>query len=102
MKSGYEVFWTDEALLNLKLIIDYFEYRWTERELRKFFQKLEKRIKLISQKPRLFPTSGHKPNIHRSVLSKQTTIYYKLFEQEKKVEITTLFDTRQNPKKLRT
>jgi hypothetical protein len=31
MKSGYNVLWSDEAESNLKIIIDYFETNWTEK-----------------------------------------------------------------------
>jgi plasmid stabilization system protein ParE len=33
MKNTYKLIWSDEALQNLKDIIDYPENRWTEREI---------------------------------------------------------------------
>ena len=51
MKSGYNIKWTDEALNNLKLITDYLITKWTERELKIFYNKLEKNLTIISKNP---------------------------------------------------
>ncbi|MBI2968167.1 MAG: type II toxin-antitoxin system RelE/ParE family toxin [Bacteroidetes bacterium] len=99
MKNGYKIVWSNEARDNLSQIIDYFEEKWTERELKKFFQRLEKIINLISQNPRLFMLTKKRKNVRRCVLSKQTSIYYK-FDSER-IFIITLFDNRQNPKSLK-
>jgi len=99
MINGYKVIWSQEAYKNLEAIINYFEARWTQHELRKFVVKLEKRIILITQRPQIFPLTHSRGNIRRSVLSKQTTIYYKV--RQMSIEIVSLFDTRQDPDKLR-
>ena len=36
MGSTYKLIWSDEALENLKGIIEYLEKRWTTREIKKF------------------------------------------------------------------
>ena len=51
MKNTYRLIWSDEALNNLKDIIDYLENRWTEREIKKFAQLLDKQLKLIKDNP---------------------------------------------------
>jgi len=51
MKNTYKLIWSDEALNNLKRIIDYLENRWTEREIKKFTQLLDKQLKLINDNP---------------------------------------------------
>ena len=99
MRNGYKIVWSDEALENLEKIIHYLESNWTEKELKRFFSRLEKRIRLISQRPQIFPESQAKSSIKKSVLSKQTTIYYKIGKDT--VEIVTFFDNRQNPEKLK-
>lgn len=98
MKSGYKVIWSDEALENLRNIIYYLETAWTDRELQQFSRKLEARINLIQDRPLLFPLSLIRKNVHRWVLSKQTTIYYLV--EKKQIVILSLFDNRQDPKKL--
>ncbi len=98
MKSTYRLIWSDEALNNLKYIIDYLENRWTKREIKKFALLLDKQLKLIEDNPFLFAESDKSNGLRKSVLSKQTTIYYRIIGYE--IRIITLFDNRQNPKTL--
>ncbi len=99
MKSGYSIDWSDEASDNLDSIIDYLQNKWTDREIRKFFKKLDKRIDLISKNPLLFPEVDLTTNIRRSVLTEQTTIYYEI--KIDMVVILSLFDNRKDPKSIR-
>lgn len=98
MKNGYEIFWTQEAVNNLKLIFDYLSKNWSKKEISNFTNKLENRLRIISLYPKLFRKSKKK-NIHISVLTKQITLYYKI--EKKKIIILTLFDVRQNPNKIK-
>jgi plasmid stabilization system protein ParE len=75
MKSGYKLFWSDTANADLKNIIEYLEKNWTQKEIRNFARKLDKRLELITFNPNLFPEARRKKNIRRSVLTKHTVIY---------------------------
>jgi plasmid stabilization system protein ParE len=99
MPSGYRIDWSDEALNNLRNILNYLIENWTERELRNFTKKLESRLTLIQQNPFLFPASSKKRNVRRSVLTYQITIYYRI--DKNVIMLLSLFDTRQNPRKLK-
>jgi plasmid stabilization system protein ParE len=99
MQSGYKLFWSDRALDDLQNIINYLREKWTQKEIRNFVRRLDKRLELISSNPRLFPKTNKRRNIRRSVLTKHTVIYYE--STENSVTIVTLFDPRQHPKKLR-
>lgn len=98
MKNTYKLIWSDEALNNLKGIINYLENKWTKREIKKFSQLLDKQLKLIESNPYLFAKANKSGGLRKSVLSKQTTIYYRVVDYE--IRIVTLFDNRQNPDKL--
>jgi plasmid stabilization system protein ParE len=99
MKNTYKLIWSDEAINNLR-IIGYLEYRWTKREINKFAQLLDRQLNLIRENPFLFAESQKSTGLRKSVLSKQTTIYYRIARPE--IHIITLFDNRQNPGKLKT
>lgn len=99
MQSGYKLFWSDRALDDLQNIINYLNEKWTQKEIRNFVRRLDKRLELISGNPRLFPKTNKRRNIRRSVLTRHTVIYYEATENS--VTIVTLFDPRQHPKKLR-
>lgn len=98
MKSGYKIFWTDQALFELKRTIKYLEENWSEREIKNFFQEVEHTIELISKNPDLFPSSGKSDKIvRRAIIAKRTKLYY--WVNDKTIEILSLFSNRQNPDK---
>lgn len=98
MKNTYKLIWSNEALNNLKGIIDYLENRWTKREIKKFSQLLDKQLNLIEDNPYLFAESNKSNGLRKSVLSRQTTIYYRIINYE--IRIIALFDNRQDPNRL--
>ena len=97
MKSGLKIRWTEEATNNLENIIDYLETNWTQKELKKFFQKFEKQLLLLSLFPEAYPVSLKKKRIHRCVLTKNLTIFYTV--KENNLELLSIFDTGQHPSK---
>ena len=99
MKSTYKIIWTDEAFRNLENIITYLEKFWTEKEIRKFARLLDKQLILIKKNPALYPFSKKSDDIRKSVLTKQITLYYRIIERE--IYLISLFDSRQNPDKLK-
>ena len=68
MKNGLKIRWTEEATKNLESIIIYLESNWTEKELKRFFQKFEKQILILSNFPEAYPHSQNKKGIHQCVL----------------------------------
>jgi len=99
MKNTYKIIWSDEALNGLRNIIEYLEFKWTEKEIRKFAKLLDKRLGLIQKNPLLFPQTTKSIDIRRSVLTKYVTIYYKIREHD--ITLISIFDSRQDPAKLK-
>ena len=97
MKNGYRVRWTDNALKELAETIAFLETNWTEKELRKLSNALDKTLNLISQNPYLFQSSDFKKNIRRAVILSLNSLYYKIKDQD--VEIISFFSNRQSPTK---
>ena len=67
MKSGYKLFWSDRASDDLQNIINYLIKNWTQKEVQNFARRLDKRLNLLSNSPRLFPKTAKRKNIRRSV-----------------------------------
>lgn len=99
MKSGYRLFWSDRALADLENIISYLAENWTKKEIQNFARGLNKRLDLIIINPSLFPKTAKRKNVRRSVLTKHTVIYYET--NRNVINVITLFDSRQNPEKLK-
>jgi plasmid stabilization system protein ParE len=74
----YKLFWSEEAISNLEEIIDYLNHQWTQKEVAKFKNKLGKQLDLIIQNPFLFPISNYNQRLRKAVMSRQTTIFYKI------------------------
>jgi plasmid stabilization system protein ParE len=99
MKNGYKLKWSLQARNDLKNIINFISSNWSDKEVREFAKKLNRRINLITAYPELFPKTIQKENIRRSVLTKQITIFYS--EYDETIIIISVFDVRQNPTKLK-
>jgi plasmid stabilization system protein ParE len=74
----YKLFWSDESIRNLKEILSDIKSKWTDKEVDQFKAKLSRQLDLINQNPYMFPRSLHYPQRRKSVLSKQTSIYYEI------------------------
>ena len=98
MASGYQIRWSKRALKRLANILAYLETRWSEKEIRHFVTKLDRRLELIRKNPETYPFIDEARGVRMSVLTKQTTIYYRDNKAKRAIEIVTLFDNRSKPK----
>ena len=93
MKSGYSIFWTENALNELSDTINYLENNFTEIEIKKLAKQIENTIELISRNPNVFPKSEFK-DIHKVVILKFNTLYYRTKDEQ--VQILSFFSNRQS------
>ncbi len=91
--------WTPKAKETFLVIISFLESNWSEKEVSKFVSATDRIIGLISLFPNLFSQSGKKKNVHRAVISKQTSLFYRVKKGE--IELITFWDNRRNPKSLK-
>ena len=98
MKDTYKLIWSDEALNGLKEIISYIENKFSQKDVKKFSKKLDKRLKTIQLNPESFPVIKKSSGIRRTVISKLTTLYYKV--EGESISIVSVFDNRMNPDKI--
>jgi plasmid stabilization system protein ParE len=94
MKNGYKILWTNHALLELEMTINYLENNFSNKQIEKLVQKIENIISLISQNPFLFSVS-EKTGIHKVTILKFNTMYYRINGDS--VEILSFFSNRQSP-----
>ena len=67
--------------------------------MNKFSAKLYDNINLILNDPEIFPVIKYNSRIRQCVVTKQSTLYYSF--NEKSIVVLSLFDTRQNPTKIK-
>ena len=75
------------------------EENWTERELRKLSNEIERVILLISKNPDLFQSSNRILNVRKAVITKHNTMYYR--KNENVIEILSFFSSQQDPNRLK-
>jgi plasmid stabilization system protein ParE len=80
-------------------ILNYLSQTWGEKVADEFLEKLNTFYFLVSINPRLFGFYNKQKNIRKYLISKQNIIYYR--NKIKEIQIITVFDTRQNPAKLK-
>ena len=83
----------------LDSLFNYLIEKWSIKVKNEFIEKLDYSIELIRNKPELFPESKEGKKIRKCVVTKQTTLFYRF--TSKQINVVTIFDTRQSPKKLK-
>jgi len=94
-----EVIWSPLAESDFESILDYLQSNWNDRMINRFINKVDDTISLILEDHKIFPLINKELQIRKSVISKQNTLYYR--EKARKLEIVRLFDSRQDPNKLK-
>ncbi len=89
---------TERKLLKLS---EYLIENWNIKTRDKFISKLSEKINQISIQPNSCPKSSEFENLYKCVVTKQTTFFYRINLDKDEIEIITIFDTRQNPDKLK-
>lgn len=90
-----KVIFHDEAAEMLVLIGEFIEKKWSERETRKFLEKVQKTISLVAQQPYMFKASPFDENVRIGFVTKQTSFFYEIRENE--IIILFFWDNRQEP-----
>ena len=96
-----KVFLSELAESKLLKLSEYLLENWNLKTRDKFIEKLTGKIEQISLQPESCPQSSEFKGLYKCVVTKQTTFYYRISRELNEIEIMTIFDTRQNPKKLR-
>ena len=83
----------------LDKLFEYLIAKWSIKVKNEFINKLDKSISLIKEQPEGFPSSEKEKGLRKCVITKQTTLYDRF--DEDKIKIVTIFDTRQDPQRLK-
>lgn len=95
----FEITWSTRAVQDFESTITYLEQNWSEKTARDYVDKVEKVLIIISKMPFLYPKISRKKNVRKCLVVKQNAMYFRV--KKRTITILTIFDTRQNPKKLK-
>ena len=73
---------------------------WNVKVRDKFINRLTDKLNQISSYPKSCPQSDNFKGLFKCVVSKQTTLYYRIQIEKQEIEIITFFDSKQNPDEL--
>lgn len=90
---------TGKAEVELENIADYLFAEFGNQVKERFIIRFRKVCNIISDNPKMYPISNAKRNLRKCILSKQCNVYFRVYRN--RIEILSVFDTRQNPKKLK-
>src|SRR6188474_622952 len=95
----FEIVFTERAQRDFDSIITYLSEHWTDEIILRFIFHLENAISRIRKYPDGFPFYDEVRSIRKCSLRPHYGIFYLV--EEHRVSILTIFDFRQDPKKLR-
>jgi len=92
-----KIVWTENAIQDYKLVVDYLLLEWSLAVAEKFAETIDRRIDVLSRFPNIGIASTKDLSIRSIVITKHNKLYYRLLSDT--IEILSIFDTRQNPQK---
>ena len=94
-----QIIWSPSAENDFEEILNYLSINWDNRIVNNFIDRLDKYIGVIDNNPKYFPLINKKLKIRKCVITKQNSLFYRASKD--RIELIRLFDTRQNPDKLK-
>ena len=93
-----EIILTPTASRNFSTIIDYVTYKWGINVAKNFIDRFEQVLILLADDPGMFQFVDQIKQVQKCIVTKHNILYFK--ETKEVIKIITIFDTRQDPKKL--
>jgi len=94
-----QIIWSPLAATDFENVLDYLNENWNEQVVLKFINEIEIIVSTIAKEPKQFPLVNKKLKVRKCVVTKHNTLFYK--ESKDIIAILCVFDTRQNPNKLK-
>jgi len=93
------IIWSPLAVTDFENILDYLNVNWNNQVVVKFIEEFEILISNIVKQPKQFPLVNKKLKVRKCVVTKHNTLFYS--ESKESINLLRIFDTRQNPNKLK-
>ena len=92
----YKVEWKPIATYTYFDEIDFILSKWNEVEVQKFEDLVHDFLATLSKTPEI-GIYNSKNNFYSLVISKQTTLYYKIIEDKSQIDLILFWNNKQNP-----
>ncbi len=94
-----KIVWSPKAISEYQEIVDFLMLTWDINTVLNFQNLISQSISNMSKNPISFPLVIE--NIRKVVIHKNVSLYYEFIHMESTIEILSIFDSRQNPNKLK-
>ena len=94
------IHWTREAERTLAQNLEYLAYRWDDKVVLDFINKVDDALDIIALNPKIFPAHNSELGIYKCVVVSQITIYYRIVN-DNTIDLLTFWNNYQNPDKLK-
>ncbi len=95
----FEIHWSTLSKITFSEEIYFILRKWNQTEVDKFSELVYTSLDRLAKNPEIGIFSS-KFNCFSIVISKQTTLYYKILEVEKQIELVLFWNNKQNPGQL--
>jgi hypothetical protein len=89
----YKIVWVPLAVETYMQEIDFIYLKWNQKEVDDFVMLVDENLKRLSINPLIGQI--HK-NVYKTVISKQTSLFYKIIEKDKKVELVYFWNNKKD------
>lgn len=93
------IIWSNEAEHTFENNLEYLERDWNKKTMISFIDRVDDVLKKISFNPKLFPLYKKHVCIHKCVIIRQITVYYKV--ESTSIILLTFWNTFQNDDRIK-
>ncbi|MCW5912570.1 MAG: type II toxin-antitoxin system RelE/ParE family toxin [Cyclobacteriaceae bacterium] len=94
-----KVIWTPEATQSFNDNIDYLITSWSETIINNFLDRVDEVVQRIKDNPDLYPLVHKEYKIHRCVVVKQISLYYKVTSSDQ-IDLMVFWNSYRDPEQL--
>ena len=95
-----KIIWSPGAMNDFLQIIAYLQENWTEREIQNFTDRVDEKLAVLREHPRLGSFRHKKTNVHKTVVHKKVILIYKYKPLKKEILLLSFWNTQQDPEKM--
>ncbi len=92
---AYTIEWTDNAIQDLKQIVEYLRDEWSVESAKKFVDKIDSWLDLLVISPYIGTASNKKSGVREILVTRQNKLFYRIIDN--RIILLDFFDTRRDP-----
>ena len=92
----YSIHWSKLAEITYSEEMDFIFEKWNQKEVDKFGLLVQNCLQSISENPKIGKNESEN-QVYSFVISKQTTIYFKISEIELRIDLILFWNNKKNP-----